>query len=271
MALKSAGVENSSDEAYWLFHHATGLDRLDLLKDPKAIIDATQFNQLNAFLEERISGKPVARILGKREVYGLEFSLNAETLEPRDDTGALIEAVFPFVGKTISERGECAILDIGTGTGLIALSLLNAFDKAQATATDISSKALEAAQMNAESNGLAQRFKSLVRDGFQGIHDTFDLIISNPPYIRRDVIETLSPEVRGHDPMIALDGGLDGLDFYRRIAREARDYLNHQGLVAVEIGYDQRRDVIALFEQENWRCVSAHEDLCGNDRALLFQ
>ena len=269
-ALVKAGIVGGADDAFLLFHHATGLDRLDILKEPKTLIDAARIDALKTMLEERIAGKPVGRIIGKREVYDLELTLNAATLEPRDDTGALIEAVFPFVQDRITQSGSCSILDIGTGTGLIALSILKFFDKTTATGTDISAEALGAATSNAEKNGVGDRFRPLLSDGFAAVSGTFDLIVSNPPYIRSDVVETLSPEVRNHDPMIALDGGADGLDFYRLIAKEARQYSSASGMVAVEIGYDQKRDVIALFEAENWRTVSAHKDLGGNDRALLF-
>lgn len=270
-ALKNAGIDNAAQDAWFLFHHATGLDRLDMLKAPNQKLDAAIAAKLSQMTAERIKGKSVGRIIGKRDFDDLELFINAETLEPRDDTGALIEALMPHIHHHAQQNRSITVLDIGTGTGLIALSFLKFSDKVMAVGSDISAKALEAAQFNAKRNGLDARFTPLLSDGFESVKGPFDFIVSNPPYIRSDVIETLSVEVRAHDPHIALDGGDDGLDFYRMIAKNARAYLKPGGLIGVEIGFDQKQDVIALFKDQQWQLVSAHRDLGGNDRAILFK
>ncbi|MCC0031275.1 MAG: peptide chain release factor N(5)-glutamine methyltransferase, partial [Brucellaceae bacterium] len=162
------------------------------------------------------------------------------------------------------------ILDLGTGTGAIALAVLANVAEAQATGTDISAQALETARANAERAGLSDRFTVLRSDWFDAVGGRFDIIVSNPPYIASAEIEALAADVRLHDPRRALDGGADGLDAYRCIARDAKRFLTEKGHVALETGYDQKQAVSALFTKAGYQVVQTVRDLGGNDRVIVF-
>ena len=263
--LTKAGIEPAFTEARLIFELA-GFDRMALLKAPDEMLSADQKAIILAALEQRLTGMPVARIRGFVMFDRRIFALGPDTLEPRDDTLTLIDAVTEFVQQT----ANCRILDIGTGSGIIALTLLARAPDATALATDISAGALGVAQQNAEALQLSGRFKTLEADMLAGVEGQFDLIISNPPYIKSKEIAGLEREVRDHDPVIALDGGDDGLEFYRAISTGAGALLADNGQVAVEIGYDQRHSVAALFLAAGFRELAFHTDLGGRARALVF-
>lgn len=263
--LAKAKIEPAFTEARLIFELA-GIDRMALLKAPEDLLSDSQMAIVSSALKQRLAGKPVARIRGWSQFDGRRFELSAETLEPRDDTLTLIDAVTEFVKQT----PDCRILDVGTGTGIIALTLLARAPEATALATDISPGALKTAQRNAENLGLKSRFKAQQADMLEGIEVQFDLIVSNPPYISSVVVETLEREVREHDPVAALDGGQDGLDFYRQIAAGGAGLLKPNGRVAVEIGFDQRESVAGLFLEAGFRELAFHKDLGGRARALVF-
>jgi release factor glutamine methyltransferase len=221
-------------------------------------------------LARRIAHEPVYRILGHRAFYGLDLRLSPATLEPRPDTEALVDLCLPFLRGRVA-AGNCRILDLGTGTGAIALALLSQIPEATAVGTDISAQALETAAANADINGMKDRFDPIVSDWFSAIEGQFSLIVSNPPYIPTEDIGMLAPEVRDHDPAKALDGGTDGLNAYRRIAAGAAGHLEAGGRVAVEVGFDQRRAVSAIFEASGLAPIESARDLCGHERALMFR
>ncbi len=268
--LTEAGIADAALDARLLVEHFSGTTRTDAITDPDRLIDVRTVDDIQAVLARRIAGEPVHRILGFREFYGLRLSLSKETLEPRPDTETLVEAVLPFVRQTVQRKGTCRILDLGTGTGAIALALLSAVPQANAVGADISADALATAARNARDLGLAGRFSTLQSDWFEKISDRYDAIVSNPPYIGVKEIATLQKEVRDFDPRRALDGGADGLDAYRIIAANAAGYLETGGIVAVEIGNTQKKDVTALFDQAGFTRLQAVRDLGGNDRALVF-
>ena len=263
--LAKAGIEPAFTEARLIFELA-GFDRMALLKAPDEMLNADQRSVVLAAIEQRLTGMPVARIRGSVMFDGRFFALGPDTLEPRDDTLTLIDAVTEFVQQT----PDCRILDIGIGSGIIALTLLSRAQEATALATDISASALGVAQQNAESLQLSGHFKTLEADMLAGVEGRFDLIISNPPYIKSADIAGLEREVRDHDPVIALDGGDDGLDFYRAISMGAGALLSDNGQVAVEIGFDQRHSVAALFLAAGFKELAFHADLGGRARALVF-
>ena len=263
--LAKAGIEPAFTEARLIFELA-GFDRVALLKAPDDILSPDQRAVIMAALDKRLTGMPVARIRSFVTFDGRNYLLGPDTLEPRDDTLTLIDAVTEFVRQT----PNCRILDIGTGTGIIALTLLARAEDATALATDISAGALGVAQQNAESLQLSGRFKTLEADMLAGVEGQFDLIISNPPYIKSAAIAGLEREVRDHDPVIALDGGDDGLEFYRAISMGAGALLAQNGQVAVEIGYDQRHSVAALFLAAGFKELAFRADLGGRARALVF-
>lgn len=268
--LKEANIATPDLDARLLFEHATGLSRLDLVRDPKTPVPEEKVAALHALLARRIAGESVHRILGWREFHGLRLALSPDTLEPRPDTEILVDAALPFVRAIADAKGQCRVLDLGTGTGAIALAILAVEPHAHATATDIAPGALATARANAEAHGLSDRLETIEADWMQNVAGQFDAILSNPPYIRADDIPRLAPDVRDHDPLRALDGGTDGLDAYRAIAADAAAHLASGGVVGVEIGYDQADSVEAIFAEAGYRTIGRHRDLGGNDRVLLF-
>lgn len=269
-ALEKAGVGEAALDARLIAEHATGASRSDLVTDPGRPLTGAQVGAANAMLERRLAGEPVHRILGHREFYGLRLSLSAGTLEPRPDTEALVDLALPFVRAAADRRGTCRILDLGTGTGAVALALVAQEPRAQAVATDISPDALATAAANADMTGMAARFRTVRSDWFEAVDGMFDVIVSNPPYIATNEIAALGSEVREHDPLAALDGGADGLDAYRAIAAGAPARLEAGGIVAVEIGIGQEADVEALFAARGLRRIGAARDLGDVLRALAF-
>jgi len=267
---EAAGLPTPRDDARLLLLETLGISLTDLVTRPDEPVDPARLDVVNARMERRLHGEPVHRILGHREFYGLQLGLSAETLEPRPDTEVLVEALVPHLRRIIDEKGACRILDLGTGTGALALALLSLDPRATAVATDVSANALETASANAAALGLGDRFTVLEGSWFAPVEGLFDIIVSNPPYIRTSVIGELAVEVRDHDPLLALDGGLDGLDAYRAIAAGVNDNLAPGGTVGLEIGFDQREHVTTLFGEAGLTRLSAVRDLGANDRALIF-
>jgi release factor glutamine methyltransferase len=267
-AFSKAGVETPELDARLLLEWATGADRLAVLTSPARMIDASQAARLQDAMTRRLAHEPVHRIIGRRGFYGLEFELSPETLEPRPDTECLVELVLRHLRGR--EEEALSLLDLGTGTGIIAVSLLAHLPNARAMATDISPGALETCGHNAEVNGVLSRLTCVQSNWFDAVEGRFDMIVSNPPYIPTGIIGTLSSEVREFDPARALDGGADGLDAYRALADGAAAHLADNGFIALEIGHDQRASVSRIFEDSGFELLEAAQDLGGNDRALLF-
>lgn len=269
--LAAAGISDAGLDARLIVEHLTATTRTDAVLRPDAPVPAETAHAVEAALDRRIAGEPVHRILGFREFYGMRLGLSPETLEPRPDTETLVDALLPFVRDTAAREGVCRILDLGTGTGAIALALLAQEPHAVATGVDVSEDALATAAANAASLGVAERFTAKKSDWFAGITGRYHLIVSNPPYIPSSEIEDLQHEVRNFDPRRALDGGPDGLEPYRAIASGSARHLEEGGCVGLEIGHDQRRDVTELFEQAGYDLIAQHKDLGGNDRVLVFR
>lgn len=268
--LDRLGFASAALDAKLLTQHAMGLDALGLALregDPVEVDGAARVAEL---MQRRMSGESVARIIGEREFYGLAFALNAATLEPRPETELLVDMA--LAGLPAGGR----LLDLGTGTGCIPIAILANQPDATAVAVDLSAEALVAAQANAERQGVSQRIAFLRGSWFEPLptspegrgEERFDLIVSNPPYVTSDVVETLAPEVKDFDPHLALDGGPDGLAPYRVIAVEANRWLTPRGSVLVEIGYDQGASVTALFLEAGFENVTIHKDLNGLDRVV---
>ncbi|MEP9373065.1 peptide chain release factor N(5)-glutamine methyltransferase [Mesorhizobium sp. KR1-2] len=268
--LAEAGIEDPALDARLIVEHFSGTTRTDAIASPDRLLGEAASNAIEAALRRREAGEPVHRILGFREFYGLKLSLSPETLEPRPDTETLVDMALPFAREAAVREGGCRILDLGTGTGAIALALLSQVPQAAAVGVDVSQDALATARRNAEQLGLGGRFVALESSWFAKISGRFHLIVSNPPYIRSQDIEALQPEVRGFDPRRALDGGADGLEAYRIIAAGAAAYLEDGGTVALEIGFDQKASVTDIFDKVGFGLIAAGQDLAGNDRVLLF-
>ncbi len=268
--LRAAELDTPDLDARILVEWATGKTRLDLISAPEQFVDSAAVEALSDALDRREKGEPVHRIMGIREFFGLPFRLSPATLEPRPDTGVLVELVIPALEEIAVQNGTLELLDMGTGTGAIIISLLHRFERAHGIGLDMAEGALAMARINAVANGVGDRFAALKSDWFQNVSGRFHLIVSNPPYIPHEDIAGLSREVREHDPLAALDGGADGLNFYRALAQKAADHLYKDGMVAVEIGAGQFQDVQALFESAGFSLAGDASDLGGHRRAMLF-
>lgn len=268
--LDKAEIDGYDVEARLLCEWATGRDRIYFMTNPDELLTSEASVALQNALALRLKGMPIHRIMGNRDFYGLRLKLSSETLEPRPDTETLVDQVLDIVANNKKTESSLHILDLGTGTGAIALALLSKLPKAQAVGVDISAQALETADQNSEAHRLSERFNTLQSDWFENVSGKYDVIVSNPPYIRSSVIGTLDKEVREHDPLIALDGGVDGLKPYREIARNAHRYLAQNGFVGVEIGYDQASDINTIFSNFGFDLIDLRQDLGRRDRAMAF-
>ncbi|WP_336276391.1 peptide chain release factor N(5)-glutamine methyltransferase [Bartonella sp. CB178] len=268
--LRHKGISEASLDARILVEWVTGTDASDRISRPNMRISPQQMTQLEHAIQRRIAGEPVHRIIGTREFYGISLSLSRDTLEPRPDTETLVDIVLPFLRKQVEQSKKTLLLDMGTGSGAIAIAILKQIPQSSAVAVDISEDALKTATKNAQNAKVIHRFTPLLSDWFDSVTGRFDLIISNPPYIPEKDIEKLSKEVRCYDPLRALIGGKDGLDFYRKLVHEATNYLKENGHIAVEIGHSQDKEVCNLFEGNGFQCLEVRRDLNNIPRALLF-
>ena len=268
--LRAAGVENAAQDARALVAHFAGVTLTELVAGNGREIDTATAERLLSAARRAAIGEPLFRILGRRAFYGVELELSPETLDPRPDTEVLVDRIIPHARRIAASHGCCNLLDLGTGTGAIALAVLKEVGDATALGVDISAGAIETANANARSNGLDARFRAVVSDWFSAVNEIFHIIVSNPPYISATEYASLPRNVRLFDPESALLGGFDGLEAYRAIAASAAGYLHADGLVGVEIGYNQRVAVCGVFAQCGFTLSESASDLAGHDRALLF-
>ncbi len=270
--LSQAGVESARIDAEVLLGSALSSGREALYANLEKPLEAQSRARLRELLQRRARREPVAYILGKKEFWSLEFLVNRDVLVPRPETESVVELALEVASK-FSGKLPITILDLGTGSGAIAISLAKELKQSEVWATDISSGALEIARGNAGRQGVEKRIRFLPGDGFEPVRSQgafFDLVVSNPPYVRRRELQNLPPEVREWEPRLALDGGEDGLEFLRRIVREAFLYLAEGGFVALEVGDGLAREVAALFASAGgYSEISAHRDLSGKDRVVV--
>jgi len=263
--LKAAAIDSPAIDARLLLEAATGASRLDILTDPHRVVTADQSATLAAYVERRLRREPVSRILGRKGFWKIMLNVTPDVLSPRPDTETILDIVLlvfePAQGFTL--------IDLGTGSGAILLAVLSERPGAHGVGTDISSEALAVARENAANLDLDGRATFLRTEWAAGFGDhSFDLVVSNPPYIPSDDIPGLDPEVRDHDPLLALDGGPDGLQAYRDLAPEIARILKPGGTFAVEIGWDQGPQVKALFEAAGLSDVKVVKDLGDRDRVV---
>ncbi|MBN9307303.1 MAG: protein-(glutamine-N5) methyltransferase, release factor-specific [Devosia sp. 67-54] len=264
---RAAGLDTPELDARLLAQTAFGLDAMGLVRRERQAATPEQLVELDRFALRRLAGEPVSRIAGEQEFWGLRFALSDATLVPRPETEQLVEEALARLAGQRAPR----IVDLGTGSGAIIVSILEALPKARGFATDISEAALATARQNAERHGVAARLD--VRQGawWQAVPHTelFDLIVSNPPYIATAAIAELAPEVRVFDPKVALDGGWDGLEAYRAIASQAARRLVPKGQMLLEIGYNQAEAVRRVFSRAGFGRVEILKDLAGLDRVVV--
>jgi release factor glutamine methyltransferase len=262
------GVDSPELDASILIGHALGLDRAALAASPSRRLSSGEEEAIGALARRRLTHEPVARIIGIKEFWSLPLRLGASTLVPRPETETLVEAVLAAIDAAGWRARPLRIADLGTGSGAILLALLSELPNALGVGTDVSISALAVARDNARRLGLP-RAQFVASDMAAALHGPFDLVVSNPPYIASADISGLAPEVRDFDPRRALDGGDDGLQFYRRLAAEGSSLLAPDGLMAVELGAGQAPAVAALFAAAGLAASPPCHDLNGVARALI--
>ena len=261
--LKKAQIEDAELDAWYLLEHVTGVTRARYFMDMNRVMDAEEVEQYRKYVAIRAAHTPLQHITGTQEFMGLTFSVNEHVLVPRQDTEVLVESVLEIL------KSGMQVMDMCTGSGCILISLLKLCGQNDVCGigVDISEQALEVACRNAEKLGVEARF--LHSDLFSDVEGKYDVIVSNPPYIRTAVIEELKEEVKFHDPFLALDGKEDGLYFYRRIVKESAQYLNVGGRLYFEIGHDQGEAVSSLMRESGFSEVTVKKDLAGLDRVVF--
>jgi release factor glutamine methyltransferase len=262
--LWAAGVETAERDARIIIRQHTDLDWADLIATPDAPISKTKLPRIEFDIERRLSGMPVSRMYGERAFWGLDFKLSPDTLDPRTDTETLVEIAV----DRLSQNPPRTILDLGTGTGCILIALLTEWPNATGIGVDKSMGALRVARENARTNNIDARASFICGSWGHTLGGTFDLIVSNPPYISNRDLAELSPEVKNHDPILALDGGEDGLDAYRAIFTEMKKLLSPGGTAFFEIGYDQSASVPRLAGDSGLLVKGVYPDLGGQPRVV---
>ena len=267
-ALAEAGLEAAQREARLTVMAALGLSAAQLLLTGNRALgpDCARLVQV---ARRRMAREPLARIIGRKEFYGLEFALSDATLVPRPDTETLVEAVLEAACARGFDRRAVMIADLGTGSGAILTALLHALPQANGLGVDLAPEALETAEANLLRHCGPGRARFQCGDWLDGIDQRFDIIVSNPPYIETGDLAGLDPEVRGHDPVLALDGGADGLEAYCRIIAETPLRLTGDGVLALELGAGQEAAVRALCHEAGLMILGCRADLAGIPRALV--
>lgn len=260
--LEAAGIADSQVDSWLLAEFVFGITRVKYYANMQMTVDGRSAEKYNELVNQRAGHIPLQHIIGTQEFMGLTFKVNENVLIPRQDTELLVENVVDYLGND-----ERTVLDMCTGSGCIAVSIDRLSKDSKVTAVDISEKALEVAQENNRLNNANVTF--IQSDLFTNVTGKYDIIVSNPPYIRTDEIPKLMEEVKSHEPVMALDGMEDGLYFYKKICSEASDYLNDNGKIFFEIGYDQGDDVSEILRQNRFCNIEVLKDLSGNDRVVI--
>lgn len=265
--LKQGKIQEYQLDAWLLLEHVFQVSKTWYFVHETEIVDVEKAEQYEALIQRRKNHVPLQQITEEGYFYGMKFYVNQHVLIPRQDTEILVEEVLKLCGSLWKqEENHLQILDLCTGSGCILLSLLANLKQAEGTGVDLSLEALEVAKRNARE--LEIHAKWLHSDLFEQVDRSYDVIVSNPPYIRTFVIEDLMEEVRLHEPRMALDGKEDGLYFYRKIIREAEGYLKPGGILAFEIGYDQGEAVSGLMKKQGYEQIQVVQDLAGLDRCV---
>lgn len=262
--LKKASIDESEEKAKILLQYLLKYDNVKMIVNKDEIIPNEEIMDYEKMLNKLKEDMPLQYITNEANFMGLKFFVDERVLIPRYDTEILVEEVIQ-ISKNI-KNNPIKILDICTGSGAIAVALKKYISNSIVYAIDISKDALTVANKNAVNNNVEINF--IHSNMFENINEKFDIIVSNPPYIRKDVIKTLNNDVK-KEPSIALDGGVDGLEFYKILATESKRYLNSNGYIAVEIGYDQKKQVEGLYKENMWNEIYSKVDYSGNDRIVV--
>lgn len=263
-------IENQIEEANIiarvLLQFVLALNRTELLMNQEQEVEEKKRQEYEKVIQKIIEGIPMQYITHKQEFYGMPFYVDENVLIPQPDTEILVEEVV-----NLAKNQQENILDIGTGSGAIGIALASNITSANITISDISKKALEIAKKNAIENKVIQKIKLVQSNLFENIEGTFSIIVSNPPYIETEIIKELPKQVQ-NEPILALDGGKDGLTFYRKLVEEAPNYLRQGGYLCMEIGYNQKEDVLELLQNSpRYQHTYSKKDLSGNDRIIIAQ
>jgi len=269
--LARKGVDSPRLQVELLLAHALGVPRLKLYLNFEQKLTGANLETVRELVRRRGNREPLQHIIGSTSFCGFEIKVNRHVLVPRPETEMLAERAWQFLAALNPPPG--AALDFGTGSGCLAIALAAQCPGAEVHATDISVEALRVARENAALNNLSDKIQFHSGDGFAALPRVlpFDLIVSNPPYVPSAEIEALAPEVRDHDPRLALDGGADGLDFYRRLAAEAANHLRPAGRIMLESGDGQAEQIRQLFVQHKWVVESVEADYTGQPRILTLR
>ncbi|HKY08935.1 MAG TPA: peptide chain release factor N(5)-glutamine methyltransferase [Candidatus Binatia bacterium] len=267
--LLSAGIESGALDAEILLGHVLDRRREQIIAMGNTLLDETQTEAYETVLTRRLMREPTAYIIGGREFWSLDLDVTPDVLIPRPETELLVEIALVLLKESPSARAR--IVDVGTGSGAIAIALASELTNAEIIATDVSTEALSMAGRNAVKNGVAGRIRLAAGDPFAALApgDLVDLIVSNPPYIRRRDIDSLAPEISRWEPRGALDGGWDGLDYYRRMAAEAPGWLLPGSAIAVEIGAAMSERVTMLFQAAGWTEIETYHDYAQQERVVV--
>ena len=270
--LSDACVGSARLDAELLLGHILGWSREKLWLNEEVPVEVGRRKLFELALRRRAQREPVAYITGVREFWSLDFLVSPAVLVPRPETELVVETALGLMKLLEVSNSKVRILDLGTGSGVIAVSLAKEIGNVEIWATDLSPEALKVAEANAARHGVGEKIHFLKGDLFEpvrGARERFDIVVSNPPYVRRGEMENLPSEIRDWEPKLALDGGRDGLDFYRRISQEARPFLANGGLVLLEIGENMGSEVSRLFAQDGgYTEISVRRDYSGRDRVL---
>lgn len=264
--LEAAGVDSPVLDARLLLEAGAGVSRLEIVTDPRRAVTAQQVGAVDALTKRRESREPISHIVGRKHFWTLDLAVNAHVLTPRPETEFVVEA---GLRETLPADGRHRILDLGAGSGAIILALLKDRPNATGVAVDISEDALAVLRINAEEIGVTDRLQILRGDWAQGVDERFDLVVSNPPYIRTSDIEALAPEVSKFEPRLALDGGADGFAAYRIITMALPRLLNPGAAFGLEVGFGQADAVVALAKAAGLSVGEPWRDLSGIPRVVV--
>lgn len=272
--LRKAGITDDQAETWILMEWKLGVSRTEYFMDPEKEVSEEQWNSLNEVLKKREDRIPLQYLMKSSAFMGYSFFVDEHVLIPRQDTECLVELAVEHIRASMKqsngaekEEQTVKVLDLCTGSGCIGISIQLLCPKTEVTLSDVSADALQVARKNAENLQAPVRF--VQGDLFENITETYDYIVSNPPYIPSKVIEELMPEVRIWEPRLALDGAEDGLCFYRKIISESRKYLNPGGYLMFEIGEEQGEALMAMFREQGWEKIEVKKDLAGWNRIAM--